>query len=175
MRNTFFSKKNSTTYIKIAGIILFFGFTFFAGNRIGNFLLTKKYQQVAPGESNAPSSSCCPSIAGLPKVPSPEASDAEKSSFAIQVHQVAQAVTSVHVRKTCALDPSVIRAAEGNKLTFANDDEVMHRLGIGLSNIEIASKEQKTINAQFQNGAGIYGIACDGATVGFIEVTPKGK
>lgn len=171
-------KKFPIQYIKIAGIILFFIFAFFSGNQIGNNLLARKKgitEVASPAQSNVPSSIAMPFAKGLPKAPSADASDAEKASFAVIIHQTAKMVTSAHIGKNCVLDPLIIRTIENQEFTFINEDTSMHRIVIGTSNIEVGSRQRKVITARFQNGTGIYGVACDDITAGFMEIAPKEK
>lgn len=173
--------KNVLRALCIIGLIIFLAIIFFVGN-IAAMLLSRnggrsllpssRQQEIQSQIRDSGNGTKGGFVAGI-KVPDINASTEEKMRFSQTIHAAAQETNTVRIGSGCAVSPVILRAKEGSRLTFQNQDNREHHLVIFTNETIIAAGDAKTITAQFKNGPGIYGIMCDGnVAAGFLEVAP---
>lgn len=141
------------------------------GYSVGNYL--RQQERNTPNEFVEKASSMVPTSQGLPKAPAPDASEEEKAAFSRTINEKAQETTRIEINERCSLSPSIARIAEGSPLTFVNKDAVEHRIRTAMEELIISPESEEILTAQFEYGLGIYGIVCDAAEKGFLEIVPK--
>ncbi|MCH7828653.1 hypothetical protein IH982_02145 [Patescibacteria group bacterium] len=176
---------------KVIIIILILGAALILGNVVGiSFKQFQQQEEKKTGEGEigqpAPSSSVSPEIASptrtrgdsvpligeLSLLPTENASEEEKTAFNAQMGRLTVETNTMEIGEGCVLTPLVVRPLKGLPFTFKSTASVDHLILVGDKNVFVAAGEEKSIDTQFPNGPGWYGISCGESRniVGYMEM-----
>lgn len=156
-------RENFSRFVINAVLIIIIGFVL--GYGIGNWLKRQ--------EGNPPMFSGSEENQGLPEVSKENDSVEQKAAFAQRIKDLAQEVNHMEVKENCIFSPEIARISEGSSFSFINKSSSEYQIRIATKDLTIPPGEKRAVIAQFEYGAGIYGITCNMQEKGFLEVVAK--